>query len=104
MDLTKTTTSNPTQGQVNRSGGNTAPFSDQLLEKAHRRSGRMTDGITGGEYAWVTVFIYPATACTTYFGPRHPSPLSAPAQHLTRFLSLPVRCKLLLIGCKNSVT
>lgn len=34
MDLTKTTTSNPTQGQVNRSGGNTAPFSDQLLEKA----------------------------------------------------------------------
>ena len=34
MDLPKTITSNPAQGQANLSGGNQAPFSDQLLEKA----------------------------------------------------------------------
>jgi len=34
MDLPKTITSNPTQGQANLSSSNKAPFSDQLLEKA----------------------------------------------------------------------
>jgi Mg2+-importing ATPase len=34
MDLSRTTTSKPTQGRANLSGGNHAPFSDQLLEKA----------------------------------------------------------------------
>ena len=32
MGLSKTITSNPAQGQPNLSGGNKAPFSDQLLE------------------------------------------------------------------------
>src|SRR5512147_2264980 len=34
MDLPKTIASSPTQGRANLSGGNQAPFSDQLLEKA----------------------------------------------------------------------
>ena len=34
MGLPKTTTSKPAQGLANPSGGNKAPFSDQLLEKA----------------------------------------------------------------------
>ena len=34
MDLPKTTTAKPAQGAANLSGGNKAPFSDQLLEKA----------------------------------------------------------------------
>jgi len=34
MDLPRTITSNPAQGPANLAGGNKAPFSDQLLEKA----------------------------------------------------------------------
>jgi hypothetical protein len=35
MDLPKTITSNPARDLASLSGGNTAPFSDQLLEKTH---------------------------------------------------------------------
>ena len=38
MNLPTTTIANPTQGPVNPSGGNKAPFSDQLLEKARTDS------------------------------------------------------------------
>ena len=38
MKIPKITASNAAPGQANLSGGNTAPFSDQLLEKARTDS------------------------------------------------------------------